>query len=478
MTPTAEQQAVIEAAKSTSDNLIIHALAGAAKTSTLVLIAKALPTTPILSLAFNVRINQEMKERLPGNCESLTLNSIGHRTWAQAIGRKLVVNKDKTYTIVRRLVDDLPDHDKAEGYEIIADVIKAVGHGKQHGYVPNGAFKQLSPKGLMTDEELFASLPEEPSELMEDLVKVASNQSMVAAFGGDIDYDDQILMPTVFHGVFPSYPLVLADEVQDFSELNHAMLKKIIKKRLIAVGDENQSIYAFRGAHAESMSILQQTFSMRRLDLSVCFRCPQLVVQEARFRAPSMVWPEWAELGTVSHVGPWGIESLPVDCVILCRNNAPLFRQAVRLLKNGRYPELVGSDVGKRIIKVMTKLGPAETPQQAAYELVDEWVEGKEEKARDKAAIYDQAECMKVFIEQGKTLGDAIAYANHILSVSGNIKMMTIHKAKGLEWDNVFILDRNILRMDRGQDKNLLYVAQTRAKKALYYVRTEDFNGV
>jgi hypothetical protein len=43
-TPTAEQQAILDAAKGTGDNLIIHALAGAAKTSTLVLIGKALPS--------------------------------------------------------------------------------------------------------------------------------------------------------------------------------------------------------------------------------------------------------------------------------------------------------------------------------------------------------------------------------------------------------------------------------------------------
>lgn len=72
MTPTPEQVAIVEAAKQTNDNLLVSALAGAAKTSTLVLIAKALQKHPILCLAFNKRIATEMQERLPGNCTAIS----------------------------------------------------------------------------------------------------------------------------------------------------------------------------------------------------------------------------------------------------------------------------------------------------------------------------------------------------------------------------------------------------------------------
>ena len=65
--PTPEQQAIIDAACGTSDNILVNALAGAAKTTTLEMICKALPVQPILSLAFNKRIAQEMEKRLPGH---------------------------------------------------------------------------------------------------------------------------------------------------------------------------------------------------------------------------------------------------------------------------------------------------------------------------------------------------------------------------------------------------------------------------
>ena len=55
-TPTDEQVAIVEAAKRTKDNLLVSALAGAAKTSTLELITKAVTGIPILSLAFNKKI--------------------------------------------------------------------------------------------------------------------------------------------------------------------------------------------------------------------------------------------------------------------------------------------------------------------------------------------------------------------------------------------------------------------------------------
>ena len=90
-TPTPEQLRIISAASSTPDNLIISALAGAAKTSTLVLIAEALPKTSILCISFNKKIATEMKERLPANCTSMTLNSLGHRVWGDTLGKRLAL---------------------------------------------------------------------------------------------------------------------------------------------------------------------------------------------------------------------------------------------------------------------------------------------------------------------------------------------------------------------------------------------------
>lgn len=470
-TPTEEQAACIEAARSTSDNLIICALAGAAKTSTLVMISEAVQV-PTLCLAFNKRIADEMRQRLPSHCEAMTLNSLGHRVWGRSIGRRLVVNTRKNYEILTELIGELSQSDKEAAYSNFTEILRAIEFGKTCGYVPSGRFPNA--KRLMDDDEFFAHLEEEPTALEEDLIRRASFASIDMAFKGTIDFSDQILMPTVFPASFPQYPLVLIDEAQDLSALNHATLRKLAKKRLIAVGDECQSIYGFRGAHEDSMRVLEQSFSMRKLILSISFRCPQAVVREAQWRAPHMRWPEWAEEGEVRTLASWSAADLPETATILCRNNAPIFSIALALLRNGRYPQIVGNDIGRSLIKILKKFGPTSMRQEEVFAAIELWTKEKKRKSRNKGRVDDQAECLRIFAEQGANLGDAIAYAEHILAAHGPIQLMTIHKSKGLEWDDVFILDEHLIRDDQ-QDMNLRYVAQTRAKKRLTYVSSDGF---
>lgn len=758
-TPTPEQQAIVAAATETKDNLLVSALAGAAKTSTLVLVAQALKGTQILCLAFNKRIAEEMKSRLPANCDAMTLNSLGHRAWAQYLnGRRLNLDTKKTYRIVGDLIEKLDAKDKEAAYPIMADLMRNVDFGKACGYIPTGHYPQI--KGLMDDAEFFAHLEEEPGRLEEDLIRAATLQSLREAIDGTIDFGDQLLMPTLWPTIMPFYPLVLIDEAQDLSALNHAMLRKLAKKRLIAVGDpcqpvgtmvavlrENgtrwkerrieqvpieqlvegdtlvgydtgysefmfnrkvkgitakpfignlvkvvseggvsrytpnhhcfasfsrlrkhtalyamrsgnrwrvgiaamdykgasgpiararaeqadamwilatfptrqealaaeaavqaawgipditfewagvftngyaapealksvwnrldnidftargielltafnreydypmwtpettyatfkrpivvracnllnggevlpfagkkrekladwkpyeiryepydglvysltvshnqlfvadglvthncQSIYGFRGAHQDSMSVLKQSFDMRELHLTVSFRCPVAVVEAARWRAPAMQYPEWAKEGSVESIAAWEVTDVPTsETAIICRNNAPLFSMAIKLLRDGRYPELVGNDLGKSLIKMLRKLGPPSMAQREVLAAIDDWKQTKLIKARNPDRVHDQAACLRVFAEEGSNLQEAIDYADRIMSVAGPVKLMTGHKSKGLEFETVLILDRDLINLKEDQEKNLLYVMQTRAKERLVYVDLKNY---
>lgn len=474
-TPTPEQQAIVTAASTTKDNLLVSALAGAAKTSTLVLVAQALKSTQILCLAFNKRIAEEMKSRLPANCDAMTLNSLGHRAWAQYLnGRRLNLDTKKTYRIVGDLIEKLDAKDKEAAYPIMADLMRNVDFGKACGYIPTGHYPQI--KGLMDDAEFFAHLEEEPGRLEEDLIRAATLQSLREAIDGTIDFGDQLLMPTLWPTIMPFYPLVLIDEAQDLSALNHAMLRKLAKKRLIAVGDPCQSIYGFRGAHQDSMSVLKKSFDMRELHLTVSFRCPIAVVEAARWRAPAMQYPEWAKEGLVEQVGSWEVTDVPTsETAIICRNNAPLFSMAIKLLRDGRYPELVGNDLGKSLIKMLKRLGPPSMAQREVLAAIDDWKQTKLIKARNPDRVHDQAACLRVFAEEGSNLQEAIDYADRIMSVAGPVKLMTGHKSKGLEFETVLILDRDLINLKEDQEKNLLYVMQTRAKERLVYVDLKNY---
>jgi hypothetical protein len=77
LTPTAEQSAIIDAAKSTKDSILISALAGAAKTSTLEMICACAAGAANSVLGLQQTHSQEMKERLPGHVSVKTLNALG-----------------------------------------------------------------------------------------------------------------------------------------------------------------------------------------------------------------------------------------------------------------------------------------------------------------------------------------------------------------------------------------------------------------
>lgn len=469
--PTPEQEAILLAATTTTDNLLISALAGAAKTTTLVMIAEALAPTAMLCLAFNKRIATEMQERLPSTCAASTLNSLGHRAWGQTIGRRLTLDDRKCFRLLKEAFERLSPDDRSEVADSFVDILRAIEGGKMGGWVPDDQFHTAKP--LLTDDEFIDSWEIELSDLEFELVRSVTIASLREAFKGVVDFADQLLMPTIFPCSFPSYPIVLVDEAQDLSLLNHAMLKKIVgKRRLIAVGDECQSIYGFRGAHENSMTLLREFFSMKELTLSTSFRCPIAVVEAARWRAPHMQWPSWATQGLVTTSVSWTAESLAPDAVILCRNNAPLFKMAIALLQRHRYPQLVGNDVGKSLITTMKKFGSGTMKRDAVLAAIDSWEAKKAAKARRKASVHDQAACMRVFATEGSTLAEILAYAEALLARGGPVKLMTIHKSKGLEFDHVYLLDDFLIKDDQ-QDQNLKYVAQTRAKSTLTYISTE-----
>lgn len=481
--PTSEQAAIIAAARDTKDSILISALAGAAKTSTLEMICAALPVQPILCLAFNKRIQEEMKARLPGHVSCRTMNSIGHSIWAAACAKRLVVNTRKSYEILKAKVDALPRPQRLTAYDTFSETLKAVGQAKGQGYVPEGRYPTAR---RLTNERGFRDSFEDESILENSLglIDEVLTDSIRLAYKGQIDFDDQIYMPTLFGGTFPRFPLVMVDEAQDLSALNHAMLQRLVTARLIAVGDPYQSIYAFRGAVSQGMESLRNTFSMTDMELSTSFRCPRAIVRRARSRAPHMNWPEWAEEGQINDYQglKWTAESISDGAAVICRNNAPLYRLGFNLIRGGRGVSIVGSDVGPGLVRVLKKLGPETMPQAEVFAAIDQWEEERGRKAKSKESVSDRAECLRVFCGYGDTLSAAIAYADHLFKSSGTIQLLSGHKSKGLEWPVVYHLDPWRIPSkwaesteEIEQERNLEYVICTRAKRELWLVNAEDF---
>jgi len=477
MTPTAEQLTCIEAARETRDNLLITALAGAAKTTTLVLIAEALPATPILCLAFNKSIALEMAERLPSNCKSSTLNALGHGIWSGMVGKRLQLSAKKAYFLTREALGNLPKAQATELWKGFKEILVTVKLAKSSGYVPPAAckaFAQSKPLSLISEEDFFANCEYRLSSAEQRLVNTILTTSISEAFEGRIDFDDQIYMPTCFRAIFPLHPLVLVDEAQDLSVLNHAFLRKLARKRLIAVGDPCQAIYGFRGAHGDSMGILATAFSMTRLSLTTSFRCPEAIVDHVQERAPDMrAWTRNPTLGHVTTLPEWSFDDLPTSSVVICRNNAPLYRMAIALLQAGRAPKLANGGLGKTLLILLHKLGPPNMERETAIGEVMRWEQARLSRSRDSRGVQDQAECLRVFLNATESLGQALAFATSLFNHEGAVQLMTGHKAKGLEFPRVFFLDEYLVS-EEGQDPNLRYVICTRTKDELIYINTKQ----
>lgn len=464
--PTDEQALILDLARTTDDNLMLNALAGAGKTSTLEMIEHAVTTKPILYLVFNTRNAKEAEKRMLSTTTVRTFNSLGHRVWAKTQGLNLTLSPKKVPDILREMIKGVKRREvQGAMWDSFWEVVNGVAMAKALGYIPEG--KYPTAKRLCTHGEFHLALDSRPDDLTGDLIDAVLNTSIAQAYSGTIDYNDQLYMPALFGATLPRFPLVKVDEFQDLSPVNHALLGKLARHRLIGVGDPWQNIYGFRGAKQGGMGEAQAKWSMKPCNLSISFRCPQAIVEAARWRVPHFKWIKAG--GHYEQLLSLLASDISDDSAIICRNNSPLFRTAMCLLAIGRSVSVVGSDIGPKLIAIMRKLGEPSLSRSATVSAIDAWLEAKIEAGSTSAS--DLADCMKVFASHGTTLASAISYAEHLFAQKGSIKLMTTHKSKGLEFPTVYHLDSWLVRKDSDdQNMNLDYVATTRSMSHLYEI--------
>lgn len=437
-------------------HLLIKAVAGAGKTTTLVSICNQIPLDQkVLVVCFNKHISLDLTKKVPSNCKVQTLNSLGYQI-IRDNGLKPKVDSWKTSNIFKQISPTLQSRYYAHMNQIIS-LLKA----------------DYSESGHSTISEILdkydISKPKEKLPYLHVLEASLCDKKV-------IDFDDQLVYPIYYKMGLPAYDWILIDEAQDLSIVQSTLLLKLTEAnkryntRIVAVGDPSQCIYAFRGAAIGSMDILQSKLEADILPLSVCYRCPKSVVRYAKTLYPTIEEYEGQKEGTVSRILEEDFNPQVGD-TILCRTNAPLMSTCLRLLSAKKLAMVKGDDIRKSVENLFKKTHNLEGLIE--YRKKVDWSK-KSKNARIK--LTDELDMMAYLYRYAEYSGDTISHL--IERIFGETKLphillSSIHKAKGLEWDTVYIIRPDQLPHPQGdpeQEKNIAYVAVTRAKKQLIFV--------
>lgn len=189
-----------------------------------------------------------------------------------------------------------------------------------------------------------------------------------------------------------------------------------------------------------------------------------------------------APTGSVKTLAFWHSSSLLPFDVILCRLTAPLVSVAFRLLRFGVPCRIAGKDIGTGLVK-LAKSFDATSISNFRLELTT-WQQKETAKAEHKrkrylvGAIEDKADALRAIADGVQSVPELLAKIEELFRERDHVlTLSTIHRAKGQEYDNVFILDKHLMPSKYAsqpwqlvQERNLHYVAVTRAKLNLTYV--------
>jgi DNA helicase-2/ATP-dependent DNA helicase PcrA len=509
---SAYQAAVFDHFRFGRGSVIVTAVAGSGKTTTMKNALRYLPDwMHVQMFAFNTGAADQLNdaiEELKGRGEKTykhvragTFHSVGLGAVIRSLNlpkAQIKIEDGKCRRLLRERLGD----DGIETYEMygsfalaLVKLAKGQGIGALVPDTDDRWFDLVDHHGLYLDN-LEASV-----ETGIELARRLLGWSNEAAKTGWLDFDDQLYLVILWKLRLWQNHVVICDEAQDTNPVRRAMLHLALKDggRLYAVGDPKQSIYGFTGASTDAMDLIAKEFRTRDLPLTVSYRCARSIVERAQTWVPYIEAAETAPLGVVSDDLPLyqALAQVTAADAILCRQTAPLVSVAYGLIARGRACQILGKEIGQGLVNLIG--------QQKArgidrlIEKLSTWrdreagrfiAKGEETKAE---AIGDRVNCILIIIEalaeNERTIPALIAKIQGMFAdlkdgeKQNVLTLCTQHKAKGKEWDTVVILRPELnpskaarQEWQEEQEINLMYVAATRAKSHLIYAVHQDMS--
>ena len=316
------------------------------------------------------------------------------------------------------------------------------------------------------------------------------------------DFGDMVYIPVVTNLISrKKYGTLVVDEAQDLGVAQQELCLRLAW-RLILVGDPRQAIYGFAGADSDSFGRLYRWLDNTQrgievLPLNLTRRCSLSVVREANRFAPELKAMDGAPEGTVESMakrdlGQEKIERIVTSyggksqfggdkLMVICPTNAPLIGMLFRLQKYGVRAYIHGGDLTKSMKLFISKFESIGELRKGLEEKLSQLWSKKTSKSRDNQIDIHLA--LQEVAQSCTTVGAVVSSIDNAFSDTprpGWIRLSTIHKAKGLEADTIIIWEVDKCKSQYStqpwefeQDKNLEYVAITRAKKFLIKVASQ-----
>ena len=352
--------------------MLVLAGAGSGKTKVLTnrianLIDNGISPANILAITFTNKAAKEMKDRvfnLIGNdaymIQISTFHSLGLKILKENYEK---LGYDKNFVVI----------DSDDALTVIKKIMKDMNLSPQYYNAKNIRNKISSAKNELMDLQSFANL-----EYDKNVVKVYEKYLEKLKLNNSVDFDDLLILPIRLFREYPSvlesyqerYKYILIDEYQDTNECQYIFSKMLAKKykNIFVVGDNDQAIYAFRGANYKNILNFEKDYpDCKTILLEENYRSTKTILNAAnsviknnKLRKDKNLWSNNEEGELIKYIRTDGekeeadyvakeIKKLisegvdPVDIAVLYRTNAQSRVMEEACLKNNIPYKIIGS---------------------------------------------------------------------------------------------------------------------------------------